>query len=94
MGDTKTFQATVVISGGVQGVGFRNFAASEAARLGLSGSAKNLRDGRVEVRLEGSREIIETVIGRLRIGPPSARVESVDIRWQAGSSGTRGFTVG
>ncbi|MEO5657560.1 MAG: acylphosphatase [Nitrospiria bacterium] len=94
MSDTKTFQATIVVSGGVQGVGYRNFAAAEANRLGLGGYAKNLRDGRVEVRLEGSREIIDTVIGRLRIGPPSARVEAVEVRWQAGGSGVRGFTVG
>ncbi len=93
MSDTKVQQATVHVAGQVQGVGYRNFAAAEATRLGLSGHAKNLRDGRVEVRLEGAREVIETVIGRLRIGPPGARVEQVDVRWQAGSSGARGFSV-
>jgi acylphosphatase len=93
MSDTKVYQATVHVSGQVQGVGYRNFAAAEAARLGLAGHAKNLRDGRVEVRLEGARDVIETVIGRLRIGPPAARVESVDVRWQTGSSGARGFSV-
>jgi acylphosphatase len=93
MSEAKVYQATVHVSGQVQGIGYRNFAAAEAARLGLAGHAKNLRDGRVEVRLEGARDVIETVIGRLRIGPPGARVESVDVRWQTGSSGARGFSV-
>jgi len=88
-----TFLATVTVSGQVQGVGYRNFAAAEATRLGLGGHAKNLRDGRVEVRLEGSREAIELVIDRLRIGPPSARVEAVEVRWQANHSVVKGFKV-
>ena len=94
MTEPKACQATVVVSGRVQGVGYRRFAAAEARRLELSGHAKNVRDGRVEVRLEGPREDIEMLIGRLRIGPPAARVEAVDVRWQAGTSGARGFTVG
>jgi acylphosphatase len=93
MSAAKLYQATVTVSGQVQGVGYRNFAAAEANRLGLSGHAKNLRDGRVEVRLEGARDVIDMVIGRLRIGPTAARVESVDVRWQEGSSGSRGFNV-
>ena len=94
MSDPKTFQATVFVSGRVQGVGYRQFAAAEARRLELSGHAKNVRDGRVEVRLEGTRASIEMLIGRLRIGPPAARVDAVDVRWQDGTSGVRGFTVG
>ncbi len=90
---TKVYQATVTVSGQVQGVGYRNFSAAEANRLGLSGHAKNLRDGRVEVRLEGARDLIDLVINRLRIGPTAARVESVDVRWEEGSSGSRGFNV-
>jgi hypothetical protein len=43
--------------------------------------------------LEGARDVIDMVIGRLRIGPTAARVESVDVRWQEGSSGSRGFNV-
>jgi acylphosphatase len=93
MAEAKVYQATVTVSGQVQGVGYRNFAAAEANRLGLRGHVKNLRDGRVEVRLEGAREVIDLVIGRLRIGPTAACVESVDVRWQEGSSGARGFTV-
>jgi len=93
MSDPKTFRVTIIVSGRVQGVGYRQFTAAEARRLGLDGYAKNVRDGRVEVRLEGDRETIETAIGRLRIGPSSARVESVDVRWQDGTSGIRGFSV-
>jgi len=87
------FQATVVVSGRVQGVGYRAFATAEATRLGLGGHAKNLRDGRVEVRLDGPRPLIEMVIGRLRIGPSAARGEAFEVRWHEGTSGIREFTV-
>jgi acylphosphatase len=64
-----------MISGRVQGVGFRFFAEAAAAREGLHGWVKNLPDGRVEVSAEGDAEALQRFERHLRHGPPSARVD-------------------
>jgi acylphosphatase len=67
-----------LVSGHVQGVGFRWFVARHARALGLSGYARNLPDGRVEVVAEGSdRTALERLEERLRAGPAHAQVEAV-----------------
>ena len=66
-----------VVSGRVQGVGFRYFA-FEAARVeGLQGWVQNLDDGRVEVHAEGEIEAMDRFERRLRQGPIGARVMDV-----------------
>jgi acylphosphatase len=67
-----------LISGTVQGVGYRYFVLRRAAVLGLGGWARNLPDGRVEVVARGSREALESLEVRLREGPKHARVTVVD----------------
>lgn len=66
------------ISGRVQGVGFRYFAQSAATALGLSGYAKNLDDGRVEVCAVGPAEAISEFAARLRQGPRWADVRGFE----------------
>ncbi|MBN8482029.1 MAG: acylphosphatase [Xanthomonadales bacterium] len=70
-------QARFLVSGRVQGVGFRAAARSEALRLGLSGHARNLRDGDVEVVAIGDEAAIESLGSWLLHGPPAARVDSL-----------------
>ena len=82
-----------VISGRVQGVGFRYFAESAAAREGLNGSVRNLPDGRVEAIAEGEAESIERFERALRHGPPGARVDHVDVDVTVPSGRDTGFTV-
>jgi acylphosphatase len=67
-----------VISGGVQGVGFRFFAQRVAARHQVVGYVRNLEDGRVEAVAEGSPEGIEGFKHDLAAGPGLARVEQVE----------------
>ena len=68
-----------IISGRVQGVGFRYFAEAAAAREGVAGWVRNLPDGRVEVVAEGDADAIERFERALRHGPPGARVDRVDV---------------
>lgn len=68
-----------LISGRVQGVGFRYFTADAASREGITGWAKNLSDGRVEVRAEGEVDAMTRFERVLRHGPPHARVEEVEV---------------
>lgn len=66
------------VSGTVQGVGFRYFAMRAARRLGVSGYARNLSDGRVEVYAIGSAEQMEALRNALRRGPRMAGVDRVE----------------
>ncbi|MBS3818833.1 acylphosphatase [bacterium] len=75
-------RAHIFVSGRVQGVFFRDHTRKWASSLGLAGWVRNASDGRVEVVVEGEKEQIEDLIGRLREGPPMARVENVDVDWE------------
>ena len=82
-----------IVRGTVQGVGFRAHTQWEAARLGLSGYARNLRDGGVEVVAEGSREALERLERFLRVGPPGARVSRLEVKWAPAENGLQGFGI-
>jgi acylphosphatase len=69
----------IKISGIVQGVGFRNFVLWHARKLGLKGYVKNLSDGCVEAVFEGDKNLIEKMIEMCRRGPPSAKVDNLEI---------------
>jgi acylphosphatase len=71
----------LLISGRVQGVGFRFGAADQARRLGLRGWVKNLSDGRVEIVAEGKRGALEALRAWSYQGPPAARVTDVSEQW-------------
>lgn len=66
-----------VVSGRVQGVGFRAFVADAAGAEGLSGWVRNLPDQRVEAHAEGDAEALGRFEWRLRQGPPASRVDEV-----------------
>ena len=69
----------LLVSGRVQGVGFRWFARDTATREGVGGWVRNLPDGRVEAFVEGEAEAVTRVERALRMGPRGARVESVAV---------------
>ena len=66
------------VRGRVQGVGFRWWTRSQATRLGLSGTVRNLDDGSVGVQLHGPAEKVDEMARLLRPGPPGAWVEEVE----------------
>lgn len=65
------------VSGVVQGVGYRYFAARVARRLDVSGFAKNLRDGRVEVYAVASPVALKSFRAELKRGPQGASVSDL-----------------
>jgi acylphosphatase len=69
----------LVISGSVQGVGFRYAIAEEAVRLGITGWVRNRRDGTVEAVIDGATDAVDALLAWARRGPPSARVTDVAI---------------
>ena len=82
-----------LISGRVQGVGFRAFVVYAARELGLAGWVRNLSDGRVEAFAVGSPERIGRFRAELRRGPALSRVDQVDESVLADSPETEGFQV-
>ena len=66
------------VAGQVQGVGFRYWARSEAVPLGLTGYAKNLDDGRVEIVAEGTRDACEQLRDLLGSGDTAGSVSDLD----------------
>ncbi|MDQ2710819.1 MAG: acylphosphatase [Acidobacteriota bacterium] len=69
-----------IVKGSVQGVGFRFFVQHKATALGLTGWARNLDDGNVEVYAAGPPSRLADLTAALQAGPKSADVQSVDER--------------
>ncbi|WAS93398.1 acylphosphatase [Nannocystis punicea] len=80
--ELEVVQALVCVDGRVQGVYYRASAQARAQALGLRGWVRNLPDGRVELRAQGTRARVEALVEWCRKGPPSARVASVDVDWE------------
>lgn len=81
-----------LVSGRVQGVGYRYFVMRAADALGVNGFVRNLADGRVEVIGEGPEEVLAEFEQKLRQGPAFAAVDTVD-RASIERRGDRGFHV-
>lgn len=71
----------IVVSGDVQGVGYRYFIARAAMELDIHGYAMNLYNGDVEIYAEGKKEFLEELIKRAKKGPPHAYVDKAGIDW-------------
>jgi len=83
----------ILVSGRVQGVGFRAFVRAQARRRGVTGYARNLADGRVEVALYGDAGAVEQVRQAVAEGPPPARV--ADLQSEPATAPAPGdFTIG
>lgn len=81
-----------LVQGRVQGVGYRYFVLRQAEALGVSGFARNMPDGRVEVVAEAPDDVLADFEERLREGPGFARVEGLE-RSPVASRGDHGFHI-
>jgi acylphosphatase len=85
-------RVVAVVSGHVQGVGYRWFVRGRATSAGLAGSARNLPDGRVEVVLEGPEPEVHALVSALDDPDAPGRVADVVWRHEA-ARGSSGFTT-
>jgi len=81
------------ISGTVQGVGYRWFAASAAAGLALTGLVRNCPDGAVEGEAQGEKSDIETFLKELRTGHPGAEVTNAETTRMEERKGEKDFRI-
>lgn len=77
MNSDQTICLRSLISGRVQGVGYRYSTREKAMALGLAGWVRNLPDGRVEAVVEGDRTQVIRLVEWLQSGPSAARVDAV-----------------
>ena len=86
---------TLVVSGRVQGVGFRYFALHRARAHGIAGWVKNRYDGKVEIEAEGPRGDLELFLMDIKGGPPASHVTYVSEEWREISINIHhGFSIG
>lgn len=82
MGSANGSRVRAILTGRVQGVGFRYFVMNEAANLGLVGYVRNSRThNELEVVAEGRRDHLERLLTAARRGPPGARVDDLKSTW-------------
>ncbi len=82
-----------IVSGKVQGVGYRYFVRDKATRLKLVGEVENLEDRTVRVVAEGERDSLERLIVQLHRGPLFSHVEHISVSWSAGTSAFTEFRI-
>jgi acylphosphatase len=87
-----TRRVAALVSGHVQGVGYRWFVRGLAEAAGLSGFARNLPDGRVEVALEGDDDAVARALAALDGPRAPGAVAAVDARDEPARGGSR-FTT-
>ena len=71
----------MMVSGRVQGVGFRFTARDEAQGLGLKGWVRNCPSGEVEIVAEGREDVLRVLAAWAHLGPPAAHVSRVHEEW-------------
>jgi len=86
-------RARILVSGRVQGVAFRAFTRDAASRMKLCGGVRNVDDGRVEVDVEGEQGAVEAFVELLRTGPPMARVDDLELRWERPTGQHKDFRI-
>ncbi len=72
-------QLHLLVSGRVQGVGFRWSTQRQARKLGLGGYVRNLRGGEVEIVASGDDAQVDALVHWVRVGPPGARVAQLKV---------------
>jgi len=86
-------RAHVVVSGFVQGVGFRYFVFHRAKHHGLVGYVRNIYTGEVEIEIEGDRSLIEEFIKDVKVGPRIAQVKDLKIEWLQCENSHKSFVI-
>ena len=75
----------LIITGRVQGVGFRYYMEYKARQFNITGWVRNRHDGSVEAMIQGTAENVEAIIARAHRGPPKASVTGVTVNEGSGN---------
>lgn len=89
----KSRAVHLLVSGHVQGVFFRQSTQQQARRLGVNGWVRNLPDGRVEAKVWGDAEAVNTLTRWCHTGPANAFVTEVSVAESSPEAGVSGFHI-
>lgn len=93
IGEINNSAVKIVVSGYVQGVGFRYYIARIAFDYNLKGYVRNLFNGDVEIYAEGRKELLEDLVKKAKLGPSHSHVESIKTEWLDFKNKYNNFTV-
>jgi acylphosphatase len=82
-----------VVTGYVQGVGYRYFAVHVAEQLGLKGCVRNIAGGGVQATAEGDETVLHEFLDALGRGPYASRVDDVSVAWSEPTGEFREFSA-
>ena len=82
-----------IVSGRVQGIGFRNFVVNIARELGLTGFVANIPDGSVEVLAQGELTVLKLFANHLRKGPEGSQVRGFYDEWSQAEKSFQDFSA-
>jgi acylphosphatase len=83
----------LIVSGMVQGVGFRYYVHHSARRHYLKGWVKNMEDGRVETMAEGEEHELQEFVREIKKGSRFSTVDDVQVEWHAYSNQFKDFKI-
>ena len=83
----------VLVTGRVQGVGYRYYTEDAANHFGLTGWVANRFDGSVELEAQGGEDVLTEFLARLRQGPPLSYVKEVLVNDLPATTGEKGFEI-
>ncbi|MGA4645109.1 acylphosphatase [Limisphaera sp. 4302-co] len=93
MGETGRQRMRILYSGHVQGVGFRYTTCQVARGFDVTGTVRNLPDGRVELVAEGAREELEAFREAIRRSSVGRFIRDEEVQWSAAVGGMKGFQI-
>ncbi|MCX7867134.1 acylphosphatase [Limisphaera sp. VF-2] len=93
MSGTNRYRMQVLYSGHVQGVGFRYTTKSVAQGFEVTGTVRNLPDGRVELIAEGTREELEAFRRAIREAGLDRFIQREEVTWSEAVGGLQGFRI-
>jgi len=91
--ERKPARLHALVTGRVQGVGFRYFVQANASQLNLTGWVRNRWNGGVEVLAEGAQPELEKLLQAIGRGPRAGTTRDVQFEWHPGSGEFSGFNI-
>ena len=82
-----------IVSGEVQGVGYRYFVLHQSRRFSVAGFVRNLDDGSVEIQAEGEEEEVKRFLEAAKMKGGFTRVDEMNVEWRLAENKFTGFAI-